>query len=108
MLSLNLNSVLARSQSIVLVFDIFMSTIVFFGEGEKIKKETEKKKGSMFSVSRKGRFLLFDADSHGYNNEWSEVYNTGFWSIYSSKDIDLRLFEIKPQGKCQRILKTAD
>lgn len=59
-------SVIARNLSTTfLFFDIFMSTTVFF--------RAEKKKSSMFSVNRKGRFLLFVADLHGYNNERTEV-----------------------------------
>jgi len=49
--------------------------------------------------SRKGRFLLFFADFHGYNNERTEVCNTVFLSIYSSKDVHLMVCEIKSQRK---------
>lgn len=60
-------SVIARNLSTTfLFFDIFMSTTVFF-------RAEKKKKSSMFSVNRKGRFLLFVADLHGYNNERTEV-----------------------------------
>lgn len=50
-------------------------------------------------MNRKGSFLLFVADTHDCNNEWTEFCNTGFLSIYASKDMDLRLLEIKSQGK---------